>query len=131
MNTRKNRHYFTLDEANAIAAMIRPLLGEILEIRREILAMRPSVWPVVEKAAGNGGSKDASILAHEFQRMDELVREIMATGAELKDLNSGLVDFLALCDEREVYLCWRYDENEIQYWHELDAGFLGRQSILD
>jgi hypothetical protein len=129
MSERGECRYFTLDEANAIVAMIRPLLGEILEIRRDILAMRPSVWPVVEKAAGNGGSKEASELAREFQRVDELVREIIVTGAELKDLNSGLVDFLALRDEREVYLCWRYDENEIKYWHELEAGFAGRQLL--
>ena len=119
--------YFTLEQANAIVRAIRPLMGEILEIRQSILARQPLVWPVVARAAGNGGNREASQTVKEFQRLDHLVREIQATGAVLKDLNTGLVDFPALRDGREVYLCWRFDEEQIAYWHETDAGFAGRK----
>jgi hypothetical protein len=47
----------------------------------------------------------------------------------LKDINTGLVDFLSWRQEREVYLCWQYGEGEISYWHELEAGFAGRQTL--
>jgi hypothetical protein len=52
-------------------------------------------------------------------------------GAELKDPRVGLIDFLAQVDGRDVYLCWKLGEDEIAYWHELEAGFAGRQSLLE
>ena len=121
--------YFTLEHANAIVALIRPLVKEMLEIRQAILDRQPEVWPALERAAGNGGSKPASQVAFEFTRLDRLAREIMATGAILKDLNTGLVDFLALRQGRQVYLCWKYGESQIDYWHEMDGGFAGRQRV--
>jgi hypothetical protein len=57
------------------------------------------------------------------------VRQIQSLGAEIKDINSGLVDFLSLRGGQEVYLCWQFDEEKIRFWHELDAGFAGRQPI--
>ena len=119
--------YFTFEEANAIVAAIKPLMGEILEIREKILAQQPQLWPVLAKAAGNGGSRVASEVADEFQRVDMLVRQILATGAVLKDINMGLVDFLALREGRKVYLCWQYGEEQIAYWHEVNTGFQDRQ----
>lgn len=122
-------HYFTLEEANATVQVIRPVVREILQIRAAVLERQPEVWPVVEKAAGNGGSRAASELAQEFGRLDNLVREILATGAILKDINTGLVDFLSKRGDREVYLCWKYGEGQIDFWHDLDSGFDGRQPI--
>ena len=122
-------HYFSLEQANAVMKAIRPLIAEILAIRQAIVEDQPKVWSVIEKAAGNGGSKLASELARDFKRLDGLVREISATGAILRDVNTGLVDFPALKDGREIYLCWQYDEQEVTHWHEIDSGFAGRQSI--
>jgi len=122
-------HYFTLEEANTLIVVIRPLIQEIMQIRQSILARQPESWPVVEKAAGNGGSKVASEIAMEFNRLDTLVRQILATGAEIKDINNGLIDFRALREEREVYLCWKFGEESIRYWHDLDAGFAGRHPL--
>jgi hypothetical protein len=119
--------YFTFEQASAMVRLIRPLMGEIQRLRQAILDRQPEIWPVVEKAAGNGGSREASLAAQEFQRLDSLVREIQATGAIIKDINAGLVDFLALREDQEVYLCWKYGEQELRYWHDLDSGFTGRQ----
>lgn len=123
------RRYFTLEQARAALDVIRPLLSEIMEIRQSILSREPEVWPVVAKAAGNGGSKVASQVAQEFGRLDQAVRAILATGAMLKDVNTGLVDFPALHEDREIYLCWKYGEETIRFWHEMDAGFSGRQPL--
>jgi hypothetical protein len=121
--------YFTIAQANEVVQIIRPLMRQLLEMRASIQKKQPEAWPVVEKAAGNGGNKAASKVALEFEKMETLVKAIQGTGALLKDLNSGLVDFLALRDGREVYLCWRYGEDEIQYWHEIEAGYSGRHPI--
>ena len=121
--------YFTLPEANEALTVIRPLMDEIQAIRQEILARQPEVWPVVERAAGNGGSQAASKLVKEFERLDALVHQIQESGAIFKDINLGLLDFPAWKDGRVVYLCWKYGERDIAYWHEIEAGYAGRQSI--
>lgn len=121
--------YFTLTEANEMLAAIRPLMEEIQAIRQEILARQPEVWPVVERAAGNGGSQAASKLVEEFGRLDALVHQIQETGALFKDINLGLLDFPAWRDGHEVYLCWKYGEGDIAFWHEIEAGYAGRQPI--
>lgn len=124
-----SERYFSLEEANAVVRMIRPLMAEILQIRQAILERQPDVWPVVEKAAGNGGSRAASAVAYEMTRLDGLVREILATGAQIKDINTGLVDFLAKRGEQEIYLCWKYGEEQIDFWHDLDGGFAARKPL--
>ena len=121
--------YFTLDEANTTLEVIRPLVRDILETRQKLLEMQPELAPILEKALGNGGSRLASQAAFEFSKLQELIDQITTTGALFKDINSGLVDFLSRRDERDVYLCWRYDEERVRYWHELDAGFAGRQPL--
>jgi len=121
--------YFTLERAQVTLDIIRPLVSEILEIRQSILKRQPEVWPVLAKAAGNGGSKVASEIAQEFSRLDQAVRAILMTGALLKDVNIGLVDFPALLDGREIYLCWKYGEEKVGYWHEIEGGFSGRRPL--
>ena len=121
--------YFTLQEADEALYTIKPFMDEIQNIRQEILARKPEFWPAVERAAGNGGSQAASKLVVEFERLDLLVYKIRGTGVLFKDINLGLLDFPALKDGREVYLCWKYGENDIEYWHEIEAGYAGRQSI--
>jgi hypothetical protein len=121
--------HFTVEQANDALVALRPVVAEILEIRQTILERQPEIWPSLQKAAGNGGSKVASQVALEFARLDELVRQVQASGALLKDINMGLLDFPSLREGREVYLCWRYGEDSVQYWHDLDTGYAGRQKL--
>jgi hypothetical protein len=124
-----NARYFSIEQANAAIVVIRPLLAEIHEIRSRILANRPELWQAMEHAAGNGGSAELTRMASEFELLDSLVHGILDTGVEIKDLSSGLLDFRALRNDREVYLCWKMDEDEVLFWHELETGFSGRQPI--
>ena len=121
------KRYFTLEQATAAVEAIRPIIREMLEIRHRIIDLQPEVWPVIEKAVGNGGSQAASQATLEFERINQLAHEIQAVGGVIKDLNSGLVDFPAVKDGREVYLCWKYGEQKIEFWHEIDSGFSDRQ----
>ena len=120
---------FTLEEANTALKGIRPLMDEVQAIRRKILANQPEAWPAIEKSAGNGGNRALSNMVEDFERLDALIHQIQDTGAQIKDINTGLLDFSALKDGREVYLCWQYGEDDIQFWHEVEAGFAGRQPI--
>lgn len=121
--------YFSVSEANEVLKTIRPLMDEIQMIRQKILAKQPEAWPAIEKSAGNGGNKALSALVQDFERLDALIHQMLETGVQIKDINTGLLDFSAMRDGREVYLCWMYGEEDIAFWHEVDAGFAGRQSI--
>lgn len=121
--------YFTLQEANETLETIRPLMEEVQAIRRKILANQPEAWPAIERSAGNGGNRALSNMVQDFEKLDALVHRIQETGAILKDINMGLLDFPALREGREVYLCWQYGEGDIAFWHEVEAGYAGRQPI--
>jgi hypothetical protein len=121
--------YFTLQEANKTLVTIRPLMDEVQTIRQKILANQPEAWPAIEKSAGNGGNRALSNMVQDFEKLDALVHLIQDTGVLIKDINIGLLDFPALRDGQEVYLCWQYGEGDIAFWHEVEAGFAGRQPI--
>jgi hypothetical protein len=121
--------YFSLQQANEALEIIRPIMDEVQAIRRKILASQPEAWTAIEKSAGNGGNKALSAMVQDFERLDALIHQILDTGAQVKDINIGLLDFSAMRNGREVYLCWKHGEYDIAFWHEVDAGFAGRQSI--
>ena len=123
--------YFTLSQANQALESIRPWLDEVQTIRNEILAHQPEIWNVMEKSAGNGGNPRLSKLVPAFGRLDELIHNIQNIGALIKDINIGLLDFPAIRNGREVYLCWKYGEGDIEFWHEIADGYAGRQAIDD
>jgi hypothetical protein len=123
------KRYFTIEEANAALPTLRVLIEKLLAARQRIVEARPDLWPVLEKAAGNGGSPLATAVLADFEQLQLSVKTIARMGIELKDPNTGLVDFLAKREGREVYLCWRYNEPTVAHWHDLEAGFAGRQPL--
>jgi hypothetical protein len=121
--------FFTVAEANALLPRLRELVGLILQARQRILDAQPQLWPVLEKAAGNGGSPLAAAVLGDFEQVQHSLKAIEAAGVHVKDANTGLLDFLSHRDGRVVYLCWRYNEPEVGHWHDLEAGFAGRQPL--
>lgn len=121
--------YFTVAEANAALTALRPLVAAALAARAHIVAAQPDLWPVLEKAAGNGGSDKATAVLVDFEMLRSCLKTIEGLGIVMKDVNTGLVDFPAQRDGRDIYLCWRYDEPKVAFWHELEAGFGGRQPL--
>ncbi len=121
--------HFSIDEANAALPRVRAIVESVLAARQRIIDAQPEVWPTLEKAIGNGGSKKASALVEEFKIVENGIQAIQNLGVFVKDINTGLIDFPALRGDREVFLCWRYDEPHVAFWHELQAGFAGRQAI--
>jgi len=121
--------YYTPDEANAALPQVRALVADMLAARQRIVDAQPELWPVLEKAAGNGGSDKASAVLADFEAVRQSVQALHELDIEIKDINTGLIDFLARRDGRDVYLCWRYDEPRVAFWHDLEAGFAGRQPL--
>jgi hypothetical protein len=66
-----------------------------------------------------------------FVELREAILELLERGIVLRDLDRGLVDFPSLRDGREIFLCWQEGEDEVAFWHEVDAGFAGRRPLAD
>jgi hypothetical protein len=121
--------YYTPKEANDQLEVVRPMVEELMWISERIRKHQPEIWSVVEKSAGNGGNPTLSKMLPDFDRLDDLLHQLQDMGIEVKDLAAGLIDFPSVKDGRVVYLCWKYNEGSIQFWHEVEAGFSGRQPI--
>lgn len=140
MNSIANKQYFTLAEANRRLPLVRAIVTDIVELFRDLSERRERL-DRIRRLPGSANRDENSIYGEELQQIeDELekdadrlqvfVDELQSLGAELKDFRVGLIDFLTQVDGRDAYLCWKLGEDEIGYWHELDAGFQGRQSLL-
>jgi hypothetical protein len=122
--------YFGLEEANRLV----PLLTRTFEQVRPWVARAQALIHELEtlQDAGAGPERTTPLRAER----DALVEKIRGELEQFQDLGleikaaDGLVDFLALRGSRPVYLCWRYGEPAVQYWHELETGFAGRKPIL-
>jgi hypothetical protein len=128
--------YFTVEEANALLATVRPLAEEMVAHRRALNEALERQERIEGKVQTNGGgiSHDAPAeLAAQVDAEAEAVARcldaIHGLGAVVKDLDAGLVDFPALREGEEVLLCWRLGEDEIRYWHGLQDGFAGRKEL--
>jgi hypothetical protein len=124
---------FTLGEANALLPRVTPLLITLRESKEQLDAASAALDRFTPAMRGNGHGMDAMSLERQIADLiagiAPLLREIAELGIEIKDLNQGLIDFPSVRDGRVVYLCWRLGEGEISYWHDLDAGFAGREPI--
>jgi hypothetical protein len=132
----KRTKFFTVEQANACLPLVRRIAADIVALSRELLDRRRRLEQL--KTGRNLGGGDLygdelvqieEELEKDAEKLQGYLREIMDLGAEPKDALQGLVDFPAMLDGRLVYLCWKYDEPELLYWHELEAGFAGRQPL--
>ncbi len=121
--------YFTLAEANALLPKIEPLMAELLERRAKAVRWSNQIVDLLQDTHVDFGGALPTAIAQEFMQIEALHGEIKSFGCIVKNFEAGLIDFLAQIDGRDVYLCWRYGEDQVQYYHELHAGFRGRKAI--
>jgi hypothetical protein len=141
MNATVDKKLFTVEEANQRLPLVRAIVGDIVELYRDVHERRDRLVKIRERRgdddSGPGALYDEELsqietdLEKDIARLGGFVEELRELSVELKDPNIGLIDFRSLMDGREVYLCWKHGEDEIAYWHELAAGFSGRQSLLE
>ena len=119
--------YFTVDEANAALPLVSRIVRDIVEQYRQVMALharsQEDDLPDLER------DRLESARAQATDKLDNLTNELTDIGCDLKDWESGLVDFPARLERRDVYLCWKLGEEHITQWHEVYAGFAGREPI--
>jgi hypothetical protein len=132
-----NRKTFTPAEANAMLPLVRVIVQDIVSRAgdlRERQQRLESITSDQSRSLGRDHAAEVRQAEEELRRDQEALRscveELAALGVELKDFFSGLVDFPSRMEDRIVYLCWRLGEDTVSHWHELDAGFAGRQKLV-
>jgi hypothetical protein len=133
----QRKKYFTVAEANATLPLVRAIVRDISELARDlderqkrVERCQPGAGGTVTAAHAEEVQKMIAEIERGHEKMGEYVEELTGLGVELKDFQTGLVDFRCRVGNRDVYLCWRLGEPEVRFWHELDAGFAGRQELI-
>jgi hypothetical protein len=122
-----DRH-FTLEEANALLPRLEPLLADLRKARDE-LTDAEAHEALAGAASGNGGGTSGRQVGEALLEVRRMLAALEELGIVLRDIDRGLIDFPAILEGREVYLCWEKGEDAIGFWHHLDAGFGGRQPL--
>ncbi len=127
--------FFTIEEANALIPSLRPKLEELLATFKEI---RSEIEAAAGQAGLTPGSPDLArhletrgVAPGLFDRVKRLIEEVHAKGCLVNGPEAGLVDFPCLFNSEVVFLCWKYGEPRVGYWHRIPDGFAGRRPLLD
>ena len=122
---------FTVQEANALLPEVRIITGKIQRAHRKLSQFRDEAKEAAEAAErGGGGMANGVAYATILTELTTQMAELEALGVQLKDFERGLVDFPSLRDGRVVLLCWQLGEgDELEWWHDVDAGFAGRTPL--
>jgi hypothetical protein len=127
MSLRFRKHY-TIEEARALLPNIREWLSRLQQLRRRLSNLDARLGQLIE-----GGNDVGGPSVHEMVRLlaelNEVLQRFRSRDIQIKDLDRGLLDFPSIMNGREVFLCWEQDEENIEFWHELDTGYAGREKL--
>ncbi len=123
------KKHFTLEEARVLLPELRQIFQDAHLRRDRVSTAYEKLAALVEKTGGDLGGEPVTSMLMDLVQMNEQVRRIHSMGIQIKDLDRGLVDFPHLRDGREVFLCWELDEDDIEFWHDLDTGYGGRERL--
>ncbi len=123
-----HERHFSREEANALLPQLTALLSQLQEAKDE-LTDTEAHEALSEAAPTNGGGEQGRQVGMAFLGVRRILETVERAGIVLRDIDRGLVDFPALMDGREVYLCWELGEDEVGYWHDLEGGYGGREPL--
>ena len=137
-----SRRYFTVGEVDRLVPRLQQIFVHVLQLRGAMRTEqdkleRAGVALTPEALEGSSASDSAEVRQGKlmfrafYEELTTQLAEIQRLGGEVKDLESGLVDFLARRKDEDILLCWKLGERNVEYWHAVDAGFRGRRRIDD
>ncbi len=122
------RKHYTREEARALLPQVRQWLQRLAHVREALEKHEERLGSLMAPGCDLGGT-----LVNEWIKLvadvKSLLFEFYQREIQIKDLHRGLIDFPALMGDREVFLCWEQAEEDIEFWHELDAGYAGREPL--
>lgn len=121
---------FTVEEANAVLPFVRPKLEGVRTLFSRISTLREQATAAAAASEAGGGMAGGSVYIQSLYDIGRITTELGELGVQLKDYTRGLIDFPAMRDGKVVLLCWQLGEREeIEWWHDTEAGFAGRQRL--
>ena len=128
--------YFTLEQAQELVGWLEESFAELRPLTRELNELNDRIYGLEGRVHSNGGSSVEERLTGDRRDRDRIsglierhIQPILKLGILIKNIQPGLVDFPCMREGREVYLCWHAGESDIRFWHEVESGFAGRQSL--
>jgi hypothetical protein len=122
-----SKHY-TLEEARALLPQVRQWLDKLSQYQERLRILDKRVASLIAHGDDAGGPS-VNQLVKTLAECKEVLNEFRAREIQIKDLSRGLIDFPSFRDEQEVFLCWEKDEDDIEYWHDIDSGYAGREKL--
>jgi hypothetical protein len=123
------KRLFSVQEANALIPDLKVLLSRVQAERERMLGMRPELQKAQEGYLRDWGMPRGAEYIEILDAFQQAIKNIEDLGVLVKDFDIGLCDFPHQREGRVVYLCWKLDEEEISWWHDLEGGFAGRQPL--
>jgi len=127
MPHRYQKHY-TREEAEALLPQLRAWLAELNRLRGEVERYDKRLGGLNTEGQDTGG-ETVNQWIRALAGMQQILAEFQRREIFIKDLSRGLVDFPALVGNKEVFLCWESDEDKVEFWHDLDSGYGGRERL--
>ena len=127
MTCQFQKHY-THDEARSLLPQIRDWLKRIVQLRGDLAKYDRRLTGLMAPGCDLGG-ESVNARVRTLADLEDVLREFQRREIQVKDVDRGLVDFPAIIGGKEVFLCWEQDEDDIEFWHDLDAGYAGRERL--
>lgn len=133
-STPTDKKYFTVTQANAMLPLVQRIIADITSLAADIRDRHERLSRIASGSTTDMAHEEelreaGKELEQDVEQVKEYQEELTKLGVLLKDYFTGLVDFPCWVEGREVYLCWKQGETSVEWWHEIEAGFAGRQPI--
>jgi hypothetical protein len=120
--------HYTLEEARALLPKVRKWLKRLVDLRGDLEKYDKRLATLMVPGRDLGGQV-VNAWVKALAEIKSVLMEFERRDIQIKDLDRGLIDFPAIISEKEVFLCWEQEENDIEFWHDLDAGYAGRERL--
>jgi len=125
---RQYTQHYTRDEARALLPQIRSWLQQLRHLREQVEKADRRLEQLLA-VGGDVGGTTVNDWVRSLAELKNILQEFDTRQIQVKDLERGLIDFPTILAGREVFLCWELDEEDIEFWHDLDTGFAGRERL--
>ena len=122
------RKHYTRDEARALLPQIRRRLKALTDSRARLRKFDEQFSERLPEGGDLGGAQ-VNRWIETLAEIKDLLTEFHRREIQIKDLDRGLIDFPAILKGKEVFLCWEQDEEDIEFWHDLESGYAGRERL--
>ncbi|MEE8112255.1 MAG: DUF2203 domain-containing protein [Acidobacteriota bacterium] len=119
----------SLHDANRILPELRGKVGKLVRIYKKLKKISVYQKDALDSVKTTGSAPVHPVYFRFLENLHSSLQDVTTLGCEVKDLETGLIDFPSLREGRIVYLCWRLGEDRIGHWHEVEAGFAGRKPV--